>query len=111
MKDEERSALRAGKGTRLPVTGGVLHKLAEALSEAATLYDAAETPEEFMAELELDDVSHTKYDRGTMHYEADNKYLVIKTGSGEEFRMMFSLTDKGQFTLDFRGWFTPAGMG
>jgi hypothetical protein len=111
MKDQERSALRAGKGVRLPVTGGILHKIADALSEAATMYDAAADPAEFMKELELDEESHTSYSRGANHYEADNKYLVIRTGAGEEFRMMFSLTDKGNFTLDFRGWFTPAGMG
>jgi len=112
MKDEERaSTMRAGKGVRLPVTDGILGKIIDALQQARDVYETVDSPEEFMKLLELEGESETNYTRGRTTFQAHNKYIVIKTGSGEEFRMTFSLTNQGGFTLDFRGWFTPAGQG
>jgi len=103
--------MRGGKGTRIAVSAGVLDKIVSALTQAQELYVKCDSPEAFMEALELEEESHTNYKRGNTEYNAHNKYIVINTGGGEQFRMTFSLTDKGQFTLDFRGWFTPAGMG
>jgi hypothetical protein len=105
MKDEERtSTIKAGKGARIECTAANLAKLVDAFNQAQGLYETAESPAKFMKLLELEEVTTTQYTRGNRDYAALNKFLVIPTGAGEEFRLTFSLNDQGQFTIDFRQW-------
>jgi hypothetical protein len=104
VQDNNQATMKPGKGTSAPMKLSTLRTMAERFHEAAELFEAAESPEEFMRTLNWPQQNNTEYDRGDRHYAAFNKWFAVQTAAGEELRVQASLNDQGQFTLTFRGW-------
>ena len=104
MKDSIANGRKPTKsGTRTNVTSAALHKLADTFTAAAMLYDAVNSPLDFMQALPCEGDSNTHYTRGNNTYNAYNKWIAIPTDNGE-IRVTFSYNDARQFTVDFREW-------